>query len=282
MAVQLKQATVIESLRSARRADDGVARLRENSLEERLVSVKQLVESSDWKHGPAAIVATFAHHAVARTTDGNLVRVEWRADKLGKCSLGRSTIFESTTPAPDIGAELFHTAAAAVDRIMAEDYDSLDPMISSMAEALDMSGDLQRRVVTEVALRAINRNAWWHSIVSEHFSGSLLTAPAPRMDGPDVLRESYQDLVLRLKESAGVAAAALRTIDTMPADPGVSSVASDIANDITNAISALLNVESDNESEIAAVYESVLSVADYLLTGAKFLSQIAASNTDRE
>jgi hypothetical protein len=283
MAVQLKQATtVIESLRASRRADDATSRLHSGSLEEALGVVKKLVESTNWKHGPATLVSTFPHHAVARTPDGNLVRVEWTSGKNG-VALGRATVFESATPAPDIGDELFHTAAAAVDRIMSEDYESLDPMISSMTEALETSGDLQRRLSTEITLRAIKRDAWWHNVVREHYEGNLVLAAQPRSQGPDVLRESFDDLLKQLRESAVSVSASLRAIDKMPADPGVSSIATDIASDITNAVSAMMNVESDNPQETATVYESVMSVSDYLLTGAKFLTQIAASNlTDRE
>jgi len=283
MAVQLKQAsTVIESLRSSRRADDEVSRLRSGSLEESLSTVRKLVESSDWKYGPAALVATFPHHVVVRNQAGNLVRVEWLSNKVG-ISLGRATIFESATPAPDIGDELFHTAAAAVDKIMAEDYENLDPMISSMTEALDTSGDLHRRLSTEITIRAIKRDAWWHNVVNEHYAGALIAATAPRSGGPNVLRESFDDLLKQLRESAVSVSASLRAIDKMPADPGISSIATDIASDITNAVSALMNVETTNPQEMATVYESVLSVSDYLLTGAKFLTQIAASNlTDRE
>jgi hypothetical protein len=282
MAVQLKQAsTVIESLRASRRADDEISRLRTGSLEESLGVVRKLVESTGWKHGPAALIATFPHHVVARTADGNLVRVEWSSAKSG-ITLGRATIFESATPAPDIGDELFHTAAAAVDRIMSEDYESLDPMISSMTEALDTSGDLNRRLTTEITLRAIKRDAWWHNVVREHYEGELVQAAPPRNQGPDVIRESFDDLLKQLRESAGSVSVSLRAIDKMPADPGVSSIATDIASDVTNAVSALMNVESNNPQEMAAVYESVLSVSDYLLTGAKFLTQIAASNQDQE
>lgn len=282
MAVQLKQSTttVIESLRASRRADDETSRLRSGSLEESISAVKALIESASWKHGPATPIATFSHHAVARTADGNLVRVEWTAGEKG-VALGRATIFESSTPTPDIGGELFHTAAAAVDMIMAEDYDGLQPMISSMTEALDTSGDLQRRLSTEITLRAIKRDAWWHNVVREHY-GDLVPAPAPRNQGPDVLRESFDDLFRQLKESATGVSTALRAIDRMPADPGVAAIATDIASDITNAVSALLNVETTNPQEMATVYEAVLSVSDYLLTGAKFLTQIAASNQDQE
>jgi hypothetical protein len=204
--------------------------------------------------------------------------------------LGRATIFESATPTPDIGEELFHTASAAVDRIFAEDYDSLDPMLTSMTEALDTTGDLSRRLSTEITLRAIKRDAWWHNVVREHFGG-LDQAPGPILNGgqaDDVLRESFDSLLDALRESASGVSVALRNIDKAPHSDNATTIASDIASDVTNTLTAMLNVNRSNTQEMAAVYESVVSVADYLLTGAKFLNTLAeqttaASNpTDRE
>lgn len=287
MAVQLKQSTpstVIESLRASRQANDTLERLCEGSLERRLAEVKRLVESGEWKYGPATHIATYPHHAVARTSDGSLIRVEWSIDRdSSKVQLDRSTIFESATPAPDLGDELFQTAIAAVDRILDEDYDALDGMIASMTEALETTGDLSRRLSTEITLRAIKRDAWWHNVVREHL-GELVSAPDPRNSGADVISGSFDDLLSALRESAAEVSTALRELDKLDEGEDVADIASDIAGDITNAITAMMNVDSANPQELATVYESVLSVSDYLLSGAKYLNQIVerAQTTDHD
>jgi len=286
MAVQIRRdSTVIDSLRSSRRASDTVSSLREGSMEHSCERVRQLIESSAWKHGPATLVATFHHHAVARTTNGNLVRVEWSADQAtGDVQLGAAKVFESPTPVADIGHELFATAKAAVEKIFAEDFDGLDPMISSITEALDVSGDLQRRVVTEVAVRAIRRNAWWHHVVSEHYEGNLLQPPAPQTEGADVIARSVDELLATLKQAATSVAESARELDKMSPDKGVTAIASDVAQDVTNAIAALMNTDKNNQQESVNVYEAVVTVSNYLLSGADFLAKIAqaASTKNRE
>jgi hypothetical protein len=283
MAVHLKRdtPTVIESLRTARRADDATSRLRENSFEAHTDGVRRLVESTSWKYGPAELVATMPHHAVAKTSDGKLVRVEWSKDPERGYLLGSAKVFESRTPAADLGAELFETARVAVDKILDGDHDGLDTMISTMAEALDASGgDLQRRLTTELSLRSIRRDAWWHKVVDDHFGSERPHPPIVDESNPS---EAMGALLHSLKEAASVASASLRIIDGTSPDEGLTTVAHDIAQDIAHAMAAVMNVDRENETEMVNVYETVVSVSGHLLNGAEFLAQIAdTTKKDRE
>jgi hypothetical protein len=278
MPVQLKRtSSVIESLRASRRAVDEADRLRHRSLEEATQAVRKLVEQSDWKHGPAELIATFQHHAVCRTTRGNLVRVEWHQSD-DHYTLGNAKAFESQTPAVDIGSELFATARAAAQKILEDETTDLAPMIASITEALDTTGDLRRRIDTELALRSIKRDAWWHGIVADALE-VLISPPAPRTEGAELIANSARDLATALRAAASSAATALRALDETSPDAGLTNLAQDIAHDITNATSALMSADTANETELVGVYETVHSVASYLLSGAEFLTRLAGSTT---
>ena len=209
------------------------------------------------------------------------MRVEWSVDAdTGAYSLNNSKVFESATPAADIGAELFETARAAVGKILDEDSEGLERMIGSMAEALETAGgDLQRRLNTELSLRSIQRNAWWHQVVSEHFDGAMPPLP---LAGPDVAG-SMGTLLHSLKDAAASVSLALRQIDESAPDEGLVEIARDISQDIAHAMAAVMNVDRENESEMVNVYETVVSVSGHLLNGAGFLAQIAdTTKKDRE
>lgn len=281
MAVNLKRSgsTVIESLRSSRRALDEGERLRHRSLEEATQRVRKLVEGDDWKFGPASLLATFSHHAIARTRDGSLVRVEWNYDaNADSYALGAAKAFESQTPVADIGAELFETARAAATKILDNDLGGVGEMIASMSEALNTEGDLQRRITTEMAVRSVRRDAWWHGVVNTALEAPV-APPAPRTEGSDLIVNSVKDLVAALREAARDAAQALRRLDETGPDAGLITLAQDIAHDITNANTALMNADTANETELVGVYENVHSVAGHLLSGALFLKQLAQTTT---
>ena len=76
MAVVLKN-QVVDQLRASRSADDAISRIQENSLEQQRKRLVSLVESPNWRFGPAELLATFPHHLVAKDPAGNVVQVEW-------------------------------------------------------------------------------------------------------------------------------------------------------------------------------------------------------------
>ena len=267
MPVVLKN-QVVDHLRTARAADDVVSRLQENSWETTRKKLVRVVESAEWRHGPAELIATFDHHVVTRDPAGNLVRVEWTTTDTG-VRLGKSTVFESATPVADLGHEVMETARAAVDRILDEDYDAATPMIASIAEALDAGGDLQRKIVTEVTIRALTRDAWWHKVVGLR-EGIEEQIPTPTED----VQRSTTDLLVFLKEQAASLAMTARRLDTTDFAFDVEALARDLAEDMERAITALMDLDRRNVGEVTQVYEAVATAAPQLLNGIAFLNEL--------
>jgi len=252
-----------------------LTRLRTNSFEQVQADVKALVESSEWEHGPAELIATFTHHAVVKAVGGNLIRVEHAYNPADfSLQLTNAKVFESKVPVGDIGAELFTTARRCVEAILDEDFDGAAPMLQSISDALDVAGDLDRRVQVEVALRNIGRNAWWHRAVSEEMT-TVIEAPAPVTEGQNVILRSVEELLDALKVAAGQVSAAARSFAEQELPAGRELLITQITEDVKQAITALLYVDRTNENELVKVYEAVGDVAGHLLTGAQYLTQLA-------
>ena len=277
MPVILKS-QVVDSLRAARNADDELSRLKESSWENYRSHLTSLVESSGWKHGPAELLATFDHHLVAKSPSGDLVQVEWSKDKEGNFKLGRATVHETAVPVADLGAELMETAKAAVDAILQEDYDDAENMIATIAEALDAGGDLQRRVVNEVTVRSLTRDAWWHTIVGQH-DGVEDQIPSPQTEGDDAVARSSNDLLFFLKEAAGEISNLLKSLANSEVAKDLESVARDIAEDTQRAVSALAGVDSSRQDEALSIYEAVVTATPRLLNGLEFLRELNQSTS---
>ena len=276
MAVILKN-QVVDHLRAARAADDVVSRLKENSWETQRMSLVRLVESADWRHGPAELLATFSHHLLAKSPAGNIVQVEWSRDsEAGDYRLGRAVVHESATPVADLGHEVMETAKAAVDRILDEDYSGAAPMIASMTEALDAGGDLQRQINNEVLVRSLTRAAWWHSAVGLR-EGVEEQIPSPVLDD---IQRSATDLLVFLKEQTATLATATRQLAAVEAASEVETLARDIAEDVERAITALLNLDRRSDSEVVKVYEAVMTAAPRLLNGIAFLNELTNTPDD--
>jgi hypothetical protein len=224
----------------------------------------------DWRFGPAELLATFPHHLVAKDPAGNVVQVEWSTNSDGIVNLGHATVFESSTPVADLGHEVMETAKAAVDKILDEDYSAATPMIASITEALDAGGDLQRQINTEVTVRSLTRDAWWHRVVGLR-EGIEERLPAPVAED---LHRSTTDLLVFLKEQASALSVAARQLDGGDYALDVEALARDVAEDVGRAVSALMDLDRRESAEVIKVYEAVMAATPQLLNGIAFLSEL--------
>ena len=279
MSVVLKsqKSAVVDALRAVRNADDELSRIKEHSWETRRSKLSALVESSSWRYGPAELLATFEHHVVVKAPNGSLVQVEWTVDKAGDYALERAVVHETVKPVADLGQELIETAKSAVDAIFEGDDESAQKIISALAEALDTGGDLQRRVATEVSIRSLSRDAWWHQVVGIR-EGVTDTLPAPVTEGDDCLAKSINDLLVFLKESATEASGAMRTLANSELAKDIETLARDIAEDTGLALDILVKTDSKDQDEALKVYEAVMTVAPQLLNGIEFLKELVAEH----
>jgi len=275
MAVVLKS-QVVDHLRAARDADDIISRLQENSLENQRKTLVRLIESSNWRFGPAELLATFPHHLVAKDPAGNIVQVEWSLDNAGEVKLGRASVYESATPVADLGHEVMETARAAIDKILDEDYDGASPMIASIAEALDAGGDLQRRINTEVTVQALRRSAWWHSVVDLH-EGEDVDLPELNLEDA---QESATNLLVFLKEQAAALSTTARQLDGSDHALDVEALARDIAEDVERSINALLDLDRRNDDEVVKVFEAVVESTPRLVNGIAFLRDLTQTTEE--
>lgn len=279
MSIVLKSqsSVVVDALRASRNADDTLSKLRENSWENRRSNLVALVEAANWRHGPAALLATFDHHVVAKSPNGALIQVEWSTDSDGNYKLGRSVVHETNTPVADLGQELMETARSAVDHILNEDFDTAQPMIVTIAEALDVGGDLQRRVNNEVTLRSLTRNAWWHHVVGirEDVEARI---PAPQIEGDDCVAKSIHEMLSFLKEAAAEASDAIRALAQTDYAKDIETLARDVAEDTERAITALMGADTTKDNESLQLYEAVMSAAPRLLNGIEFLKSLVTED----
>lgn len=276
MAIELKS-TVVDQLRAARSADDAYTRLRENSWETSRTTLLRMIESSNWRYGPAELVATFDHHLLAKSPNGDIVQVEWARDDDGGVALGRAVVHETSTPVADLGFEVMETARHAVDHILDEEFDKATPMITSITEALDVGGELQRQISNEVLVRSLTRHAWWHDVVEmeENVHESLPEATI------DDIQKSTTDLLVFLKEQATELSISTRQLDANNSiKPEVESLATDVAEDIQRAISALMNLDRRRIVEVTKIYEAIMTATPQLLSGIAFLKTLSENSEE--
>ena len=267
-----KDSAIIDTLRAARGEVDLITKLKEGSLETRRERLAEALASKDWEGGPAELVASFPHHVVARK-DGMLMRVKVSEDETG-IKLGHADIFEMSTPAEDVGAELMATAQVAAELVLREDFESATPMIRGIAGTLDAKGDLHRRLSMAVQLKSLGRKTWWQETISEQFAAKLdLPADA------QATAESLDQLLKIIKENSVNAVAALNTLsEATTKHKGAIECASDIAEDLNSAVSILNGVNRDDVEEMSRVYEEIKRVVPRLLAGINFLTHLTKAN----
>lgn len=263
--------TIAETLRNARGEVDLITKLKEGSLEARHDRLVQALESAEWAGPDAELIATYPHHVITRK-DGVLMRVPVSESDEG-FEFGKPDIYSVPTPANDIGVEVMETAKSAVDLILSEDYDGAAPMVQGIAGAMDVKGDLQRRVSMAVQLKSLGRKTWWEEAVTEQYAHE---AGVPEWGGDEtVVGESLDSLDKMLKEGAAQAVDALRLLHTAgQQDTGSIECVSDIAEDLKSAISILNNVNRDDQAEMLQVHEEVRQVVPRLLAGINFLTHL--------
>lgn len=277
-----ENSAIIETLRSVRGADDIIERLKNGSLEARRDRIAEALSKPEWKDeasgisGPLRLISTYSHHVIAEK-QGVIVRIALKEDE-DAIQFGKVEIFDVPVPATDIGAEIFETARTAVDAILSEDLETAAPMISSIARALDIKGNLAAQIESDVRLRSLTRNAWWQEVVTENYQGGEVTLPKPRTEGEDkksLLAGSIDDLLSFVKTEAAEALRAIQTLSERNVHAVFVECANDISEDLKNAITALMNVNRESPDEMQRVYETVELVAPRLVKGAKFLIQMA-------
>lgn len=264
--------TIAETLRNARGEVDLITKLKEGSLEARRDRLVQALESAEWAGPDAELVATYPHHVITRK-DGVLMRVPV-SESEGEFTFGKPDIYSVPTPAADIGTEVMETAKSVVDLILSEDYEGAAPMIQGIAGAMDVKGDLHRRVSMAVQLKSLGRKTWWEETVAEQFAHD---APIPEWDDSDQtsVTEALSGLNKVLKEGATQAVQALRALHTAgQRDTGAIECVGDIAEDLKSAISIINNVNRDDQAEMLQVHEEVRQVVPRLLAGINFLSHL--------
>lgn len=264
--------TIAETLRNARGEVDLITKLKEGSLEARRARLLEAVKLSEWAGANTEVIATYPHHVIARK-DGVLMRVPVEEAE-GEFVFGKPDIYSVPTPASDIGEEVMETAKSAVDLILSEDYEGASPMVQGIAGAMDVKGDLQRRVSMAVQLKSLGRKTWWEETVSEQFAHD---APIPEWEDGDQnsVTEALDGLDKILKEGAAQAVEALRSLHTAgQKDTGAIECVGDIAEDLKSAISIINNVNRDDQAEMLQVHEEVRQVVPRLLAGINFLSHL--------
>lgn len=271
------QGQVIDDLRASRKADDVLTRLQEGSLEQQREQIRDLVESTDWRYGPATLLATHRNHAVTKTREGHLVKVEWHLSPEDfSIKLGRAKIHEMQTPVADLGHEVIETAKTAVDHILDENFDDVRPMMTSIASALDVGGSLRRRIETDLTVRSVGRTAWWRSIIEDRsdYEGKL---PEPVTEGENPLSESVSGLLTCLHDVASSFTGLIRGIDQVEGEKpdDLEPFVRDVAEDLQQSIRVLSGVDLQDEASMLPVYEAVMGVLPYFFNALGLLAELA-------
>lgn len=275
-----QRSNIIESLRAARNVNDSVSKLRENSWENTRLKLLNIVESPNWKYGPAELIATFDKHIVCKAPSGNLIQVEWELDTNSNIQFKNTTVYETTTPVSDLGRELMETAKAAVELIINKDYTAASPMIESIAAALDSKGELSRRVAIEINLRALNRSSWWHKVVessleSEEVSASISEIPETNIESEEFITKSVNDLLCFLKNKVAETSNSLRKLYNVEHAKYVESFAVELASDLHRSTNLLMQINNKNLDETIAIYETIVTQVPKLVMGVKLLNKLA-------
>lgn len=270
--------TIAEALRAARGEVDLITKLKGGSLEARRDRIAEALQSSDWGGGPAELIASYPHHAIARK-EGVLMRIPV-SEEDGSIVFGKADVFSIPTPVDDIGTEVMETAKRAVDFLLAEDFDSADPMIRGIAGALDVKGDLHRRLSIAVQLKSLSRKTWWQETISEQFAANVTVPEPAKSDEVGEMAEAIQTMYSLLKESSAFAVTALLQLhDAGTPNTGAIECAGDIAEDLKSALSILSDVNREDLHEMTHVHEGIRQVMPRLLAGTNFLTHLTGATS---
>ena len=270
---------IIDTLRSARKADDALSHLRAGSMEARSERIQEALASAEFDAGPARLIYTYPRHALCER-EGILMRVAI-TETDGKIVLGKIEVHDLPEKVADIGHEVMETAKVASALILAEDYAAAGPLVASIANALSYGGDLKRQVESEIAKRSVRRDAWWHKVVAEAVGADTEVVLPVMGEGENALVEAIDALKTTLLECAAATAVSITALSQREIPSQIESAASDIAADLKYAIQALSGVNRNDVAEMTGIYEGVAEMSGHLMLGAKFLAGLALESTDQ-
>jgi hypothetical protein len=270
--------TIAEALRAARGEVDLITKLKSGSLEARRERIAEALQNPDWDGGPAELIASYPHHAIA-SKEGILMRIPIDEED-GSIIFGKADVFSVPTPVADIGAEVMETAKQAVGFLLSEDFDSADPMIRGIAGALDVKGDLHRRLSMAVQLKSLSRKTWWQETVGEQFAADVVVPESVQSSEVEEMAEAISAMSSILKESSAFAVQALMQLhDAGTPNTGAIECAGDIAEDLKSALSILNDVNCNDLEEMTQVHEEVRQVMPRLLAGINFLTHLTGATS---
>jgi len=281
-----KESTAIDSLRSARKADDALTHLVSNSLENAATSVAEALASEGWKHGPASLRATYGtiKSVVATNRRGQTVRVPVTQTE-GKIELGIPEVFDVAMPLPNIAAEMIETAKCASISIL-EGKDDAGEILRSMSRAMNVSPDLNRRISLEVGVKSLSVPRWYHEVVEENFTDEV-DIPQMVEEGrvtEDNLSQAITNLTsFMVTEFKALSESLVAYRATGGSDKGViGEAACGLTEEFKCAIGLFKAANHEDTDELVRVFESVASVTPRMVAGARFLVNFTQSEIRRK
>ena len=270
--------TIAEALRAARGEVDLITKLKSGSLEARRDRIADALQSEDWDGGPAELIASYPHHIIAGK-EGVLMRIPV-SEEDGDLVFGKADVFSIPTPVADIGTEVMETAKSAVEFLLKEDFESADPMIRGIASALDVKGDLHRRLSMAVQLKSLSRKTWWQDTISEQFAANVVVPESIQSSDVEEMASAIEAMHTLLKESSAFAVTSLNQLHVAQTpNTGAIECAGDIAEDLKSAMSILNDVNRSDLEEMIQVHEEVRQVVPRLLAGINFLTHLTGATS---
>lgn len=280
-----KESTVIDTLRSARQADDILTRLQEGSIEKVKPSIVELLGDPNWEYGPAKLRATYGDlkYVVATNKRGETLRIRVTEEE-DKIILGKVEVFDVAVPSMDVAQEMLETAKSASMAILEDDFDSAAPMLKAMSRSLDVHGDLHRKLMIEMDIQGLQKNRWYHEIVAENFNGEIEIPSLVQEDAvsTDNIHEALDSLASFLTKELSEALVAMKSAIRLQDTKIVEESAQAISVDMKHAVRALNGADRNDKDEMVRVYESVISVTPRLVAGTRFLVKLVNDELSEE
>ena len=269
--------SVAERLRAVRSSSQTVRILKSQSVAAKAQTVLENL-SQDEQFSGATVDAVLGEvsRLVLTTPQGETYVVDVNESN-GEVSVLSKHLIETSKPAFDVAEDVLKTATSAVHSLLDEDYSSSTPAFAQIARALDIEGDLSRRVSIEFGLSQIKKNRWYDRVVSEGVEADVeIPAAIISEDTKSSVSDSIDELLSLFNEHLEASSVAFESVDGGIETP-VANVCSDVLSDVRSGVSALTTADRDDEGEMIRVYEHVVEQAPRLLKGALFITQLAHS-----
>jgi len=280
----VEAATIIDILKHAQGSDERISRQRSSGLVAQVESIKELISSVDFSHGPSQLVSAHGtiDYIVARQA-GVTFKIPVTFENNGVLLGESAEVLDADMPVADISVELLSTAKSVVEKLLDGKIEESVRGVSAIAKTINVPliSDALKARVYKAALD--DNDPWYAGSIGEDEDVDLPLIDeeefaANQLSGLRDLLDQYFELV---QDAISESVSALSLVEDADVDAGFGVLCADILRDGRRIIKLIeYSRDEDDIIGLGRIVETLQRRVETVVKGLKFIAKNADALED--